>query len=127
MVDEAEKYAKEDEEIRERIQSRNELETYMYSITATLNEDKIKETLSEDEYEQLSTAVKNTQEWFDSHENEDSDTYKAKTKSLQETVMPLMSKIHGAATEGMPTGMPTDMPTGTSASFEEGVSVDEID
>jgi len=117
MVSDAEKYKEDDENTKKRIEAKNELENYIYSIKGTTSEDKVKETLSEEELETITTNVDNAAEWLDSHQTEDAEVYQGKTKDLQEIISPLMTKLHeaaggGGATEGteppaggMPGGM----------------------
>ena len=90
MVADAEKFKEEDEKNIKTIESRNSLETYIYSLKNTVENDKIKEKLSEEELEKVTTAYKNTQEWFDSHTTEDFETYDSKLKEIQDK---LSSKI----------------------------------
>merc|ERR1712046_522696 len=51
MVEEAEQYADEDKKVRERIEGRNSLESYVYSIKSSLSEDKWKGKIDEEEKE----------------------------------------------------------------------------
>ena len=82
----------------------------------------------------VSEAVKNAEEWLDSHPVEEAEVYQSRTKSLQEVVSPVMSKLHEAAASGMPGGMPGGMPdmggmpqaTPSDAS-ETAASVEEVD
>ena len=111
MVEEAEKYKEQDEKMKSRIEAKNELENYMYSIKGSVDEPAVKEKLSEEEIELLETNVRNTEEWLDSHQSEDAEVYQSKTKTLQEIVTPIMSKLHQSSDEmpgdgaGMPSGM----------------------
>ena len=135
MVNDAEKYREQDEAVKARIDAKNELETYIYSIRGTLDEPTVAEKLSQEEQDTLSEAVKNTEEWLDSHSNEEAEVYQSKTKALQEIVSPIMSKLHETATGGMPGGMPdfSGMPGGNDTVPEETVggdttaSVEEVD
>jgi hypothetical protein len=104
MVSDAEKYKEDDENTKKRIEAKNELENYIYSIKGTTSEDKVKETLSDEEMETITTNVDNAAEWLDSHQTEDAEVYQGKTKDLQEIISPLMTKLHEAAgsTEGAP-------------------------
>jgi len=49
MVNEAEKYKDEDQKMKKRIEARNALEHYCFSMKNTLNEEKLKEKFSEDD------------------------------------------------------------------------------
>ena len=130
MVNDAEKYREQDEAVKARIDAKNELETYIYSIRGTLDEPTVKEKLSQEEQDTLTEAVKNAEEWLDSHPVEEAEVYQSRTKSLQEVVSPVMSKLHEAASSGMPGGMPDmgGMPHATPSDASETVaSVEEVD
>ncbi|MBT6206541.1 MAG: molecular chaperone DnaK [Francisellaceae bacterium] len=111
MVEEAEKYKDEDELNRKRIESKNGYENYIYTLKGSVNEEKVKEKLSEEDLDTITTNVKNAEEWLDSHQTEDSETYESKLKDIQGVCAPLMAKIYQGA-EGMPDGMPGGMPGG---------------
>merc|ERR1712046_40164 len=47
MVNDAEKYKAEDEQQKERIQAKNELESYCFNVKKTIEEEKVKDKISE--------------------------------------------------------------------------------
>jgi len=49
LVKEAEKYKNEDELIKKKVEAKNGLENYTYSIRNTLNDEKLKDKFSSDE------------------------------------------------------------------------------
>ena len=53
MVKEADKYKEEDNKVKERIDARNGLESYAYSVQNTLDDENFKAKASEDELSQL--------------------------------------------------------------------------
>ena len=53
MVNDAEKYKEEDEKNQKRIESKNALESYVYSVKGALNGDGVKEKLGEEELEEV--------------------------------------------------------------------------
>uniref|UniRef100_A0A0V0ISK9 Putative luminal-binding protein 8-like n=1 Tax=Solanum chacoense TaxID=4108 RepID=A0A0V0ISK9_SOLCH len=59
MVKEAEEFAEEDKKVKERIDSRNSLETYVYNMRNQINDqDKLADKLESDEKEKIETATK---------------------------------------------------------------------
>merc|ERR1712144_161165 len=66
MVEEAEKYAEEDKAVRERIEARNGLENYSFSLKNQVNdEDGLGGKIDEDDKEALLEAVKEAQDWLE--------------------------------------------------------------
>jgi len=61
LVKEAEKYKNEDELIKKKVEAKNGLENYTYSIRNTLNDEKLKDKFSADEKKTIEDAVKTTQ------------------------------------------------------------------
>lgn len=49
MVNEAEKYKSEDEAIRKKVEAKNGLENYIYSVKNTLKDEKFKDKFTEEE------------------------------------------------------------------------------
>jgi len=58
LVKEAEKYKTEDEIIKKKVEAKNGLENYTYSIRNTLNDEKLKDKFSADEKKTIEDAVK---------------------------------------------------------------------
>jgi heat shock protein 5 len=66
MVAEAEKYAEEDKATRERIEARNGLENYAFSLKNQVNDDEgMGSKISEDDKETILDAVKEAQDWLE--------------------------------------------------------------
>jgi L1 cell adhesion molecule like protein len=58
LVKEAEKYKSEDEIIKKKVEAKNGLENYTYSIRNTLNDEKLKDKFDETEKKTVEDAVK---------------------------------------------------------------------
>jgi heat shock protein 1/8 len=65
LVKEAETYKAEDEVIRKKIESKNTLENYTYSIRNTLKDEKLKDKFSGDERTKIESAVDETVKWLE--------------------------------------------------------------
>merc|ERR1712188_144770 len=68
MTADAEKYAKEDEEFKSRVEAKNGLENYCYSMKSTLDDDKVKEKISEDDKEKATKAIGHALSWLESNQ-----------------------------------------------------------
>merc|ERR1711908_270163 len=65
MINEAEKYAEKDRLLKERVESRNELESYLYGLKNQLNDDdKLGGKLSDDDKTTIEEAVEEKIEWL---------------------------------------------------------------
>jgi len=99
MVSEAEKFADEDKANRERIEARNGLENYAFTIKNQANDEEgLGGRITEEEKEALLDAVKETTDWLDENGStattEDFDEQKEKLSSV---AYPITSKMYEGA------------------------------
>jgi len=130
MVSEAEKFKAEDDMNREKIEAKNGLENYCFTMRNTLQEEKLKDKFENDDKEKIEKAVQETIDWLDKNQLAEKDEFEAKQKELEGIVNPIMMKVYQAAggeggmPEGMPGGMPGGAPPGAGAG---GPTVEEVD
>merc|ERR1719440_2432887 len=107
MVNEAEKYRAEDEANKSKVEAKNGLENYCFTMRNTLQEEKLK----------------------DKFEDGDKDEFEAKQKKLEGVVNPIMMKVYQAAgggEGGMP-DMSGGMPGAGGGGGGGGPTVEEVD
>jgi endoplasmic reticulum chaperone BiP len=106
MVAEAEKYAEEDKATRERIEARNSLENYAFSLKNQVNdEDGLGGKIDEDDKETLLEAVKEAQDWLEENsQNADTEEFEEQKQKLSDVAYPITSKLYEGA--GGAGGMP---------------------
>ncbi|TMW61186.1 hypothetical protein Poli38472_013649 [Pythium oligandrum] len=127
MVQEAEKYAKEDAENKERIDAKNGLENYAYNLRNSLEEGGVKQQLAETDRKKIDDAVSETIKWLDSHQMESKDEYERKQKELEGVANPILQKMYaqaGANGGGMPTSCGAQAGSATESS---GPKIEEVD
>jgi len=132
MVQEAEKYKDEDEKIKEKIQAKNSLESYAYNMKQTIEDEKVKDKIPEDEREKVSSKCKEVIDWLDLNQNAEKSEYEAKQKEVEQVCSPVITKLYqgaggapGAPPGGFPGGAPgTDAPSGGGSS---GPTIEEVD
>uniref|UniRef100_G3RPU5 Endoplasmic reticulum chaperone BIP n=1 Tax=Gorilla gorilla gorilla TaxID=9595 RepID=G3RPU5_GORGO len=104
MVNDAEKFAEEDKKLKECTDTRNELESYAYSLKNQIGDkEKLGGKLSSEDKETMEKTVEEKTEWLESHQDADTEDFKAKKKELEEIVQPIISKLYGS-TGPPPTG-----------------------
>jgi len=118
MVKAASEYEAEDKAVLERVEARNGAEAYLYNARNALQEEKMKEKMSEADKASIEATVKEGLEWLDGNREADAATVKDKQKGWEEVVRPVMMKMY-AAEAGK-----TD-PMGGSQ--EPGPKVEEVD
>jgi len=113
MVQEAEKFAEEDEAFRLRIEARNKLEAYLYGLRNAV-EDSLKDKIDADDKETLSSAIKSALEWLEEHQEATKEAFEGKQAEVEEVARPVMAKAYGA--QG---GAPEAGPEATEPEVEE--------
>jgi len=138
MVQEAEQYADEDKLLQEKIEAKNALENYAYSMRNTLDDEKLKDKFDSADKQAIEDKVKEIIEWLDANQLAEKDEFEAKQKELEGICNPIMQKVYGAA-GGMPGGgmpgaggfpgaggdMGGDM--GGNTGGDDGPTIDEVD
>merc|ERR1712032_159452 len=127
MVSEAEKFAAEDESNKQKIEAKNGLENYCYSLRNTLQEEKLKDKFEGDDKENIEKAVDEALSWLERNQMAEKDEFESKQKEVEGIVNPIMMKVYQAAGGGgMPDmgGMGGGMPGGAPGA---GPTVEEVD
>merc|ERR1712147_586045 len=97
MVSEAEKFKAEDEANKAKIEAKNGLENYCFTMRNTLQEEKLQDKFEADDKSKIETAVQETLDWLDKNQLAEKDEFEAKQKELEGVVNPIMMKVYQAA------------------------------
>ncbi|XP_045207363.1 heat shock cognate 71 kDa protein [Mercenaria mercenaria] len=111
MVNDAEKYKAEDEEQKERITAKNQLESYSFNMKSTVEDENLKDKISEDDKKTILDKCSEVISWLDSNQLAAKDEYEHKQKELEGVCNPIITKLYQAGgapggAGGMPGGMP---------------------
>ncbi|CAE8701535.1 unnamed protein product [Polarella glacialis] len=129
MVQEAEKFRGEDEANKGKVEAKNGLENYCFTMRNTMNEEKLKEKFEAGDKEKIETALQETLDWLEKNQLAEKDEFENKQKELEGVVNPIMMKVYQAAgAGGMPEGgMPDGMGGAPGAGGAGGPTVEEVD
>lgn len=98
MIKDAEKFADEDKKIKEKVDSRNELESYAYSLKTQLaDKEKLGGKLNEDDKKTVEEAVEKAIKWLEANAEAEAEEIKEQKKELESVVHPIVSKMYQAA------------------------------
>ncbi|KAH0662099.1 hypothetical protein KY284_027030 [Solanum tuberosum] len=88
------KEAEEDKKVKERIDSRNSPETYVYNMRNQINDqDKLADKLESDEKEKIETATKEALEWLDDNLSAEKEDYDEKLK-VEAVCNPMITAVY---------------------------------
>jgi len=121
MVAEAERYAAEDDAMKEKIEAKNALENYTYSVRNTINDGKLKSKLEPADKEAIEAAISAATTWLDENQSAETHEYKARQQDVEAVCNPIMQKLYQGVQQ-QPGGAP-DMDGGGVG----GPSIDEVD
>lgn len=93
MVKEAEEFAEEDKKVKERLDARNQLETYVYNMKNTIN-DRVGDNLKSEEKEKVEESLKECLEWLDDNQNAEKEDYDEKMKEVEAVCNPIISAVY---------------------------------
>merc|ERR1712146_818675 len=106
MTADAEKYAKEDEIFKQKVEAKNGLENYCYSMKNTLGDDKLKDKISEDDKKKAETAIDEALRWLESNQLAEKEEFEHKQKEVESVCSPIMQAMYSQGGGGGMGGMP---------------------
>lgn len=104
MVKDAEKFADEDKKVKEKVEARNELESYAYSLKNQVGDkEKLGAKLSDEEKKKIEEAVDKKIAWLGENSDADAEELKQQKKELEDIVQPIVAKLYSGGTPPPPT------------------------
>mgnify|MGYP005993677549 FL=1 len=114
MVQEAEEFAEEDKKVKERIDAKNGLESFLYNLKNTLEDEEkgIADKIEPAEKDELVSLIDESLDWLDENQDEDAEAYAEKQKEVEAVSNPIMRKVYGSGAGGAPGGDDEDFDFG---------------
>ncbi|XP_037929481.1 endoplasmic reticulum chaperone BiP-like [Teleopsis dalmanni] len=98
MIRDAEKFADEDKKLKEKVDSRTELESYAYSLKNQISDkEKLGAKLNDDEKTKIESAIDETIKWMEQNVDVDAEENKKQKKDLEGIVQPIIAKLYQGA------------------------------
>ncbi|XP_023730464.1 heat shock 70 kDa protein [Lactuca sativa] len=127
LVQEAERYKAEDEEVKKKVDARNALENYAYNMRNTVRDEKFASKLAAEDKQRIEKAVDDGLEWLEKNQLAEVDELDDKLKELEGLCNPIIAKMYQAGDGG-------DVPMGegranggAGASGGAGPKIEEVD
>ena len=106
MIRDSEKFKHEDEKLRERVNSKNKLESYIFSVKQSINEAQTT-NISVNEKKIVKEACDKELKWLDANQQADKEEYDFRYNELSRKCSPIMSKLHQSNRNGSARNGPT--------------------
>jgi len=98
MINDAEKFADEDAKLKGKVEARNELESYAYSLKNQLSDkEKLGGKLSDEETAKIEEVINEKIAWLEENPEADADELKAQKKEMEDIVQPIIAKLYQGA------------------------------
>uniref|UniRef100_A0A7S0CFI1 Uncharacterized protein n=1 Tax=Proboscia inermis TaxID=420281 RepID=A0A7S0CFI1_9STRA len=96
MVKEAEMYAEEDKLVKDRIDARNGLESFLYNLKNTLDDEEkgVADAITPEDKKELQDIIDETLDWMDENPEADKEDYDEKQKEVENISNPIMRKFY---------------------------------
>ncbi|OIR58382.1 MAG: heat shock protein 70 [Amphiamblys sp. WSBS2006] len=95
MVSDAAKYKKEDDEVRRRIEARNEVDHMAINLKNTLRDEGLRSKLSEEDIKTLEQKIEEVTGWLETNREGSIEEYADKKKELEAVSNPILAKAYG--------------------------------
>jgi len=102
MVKEAEMYAEEDKKVKERIDAKNGLESYLYNLKNQLEDEEkgVADKISAGDKKELQDLIDETLDWMEDNPEAEKEDYDEKQKEVENVSNPIMRNVYGQQGDG---------------------------
>jgi len=95
MIRDSEKFAEQDKLLKEKIDAKNSLENYIYTMRNTIEDkEKLADKIESDDKSKIKEALTDAQDWLTSHDEADKEDYESQLKDLQSICDPIIAKVY---------------------------------
>ncbi|XP_041424289.1 heat shock protein family A (Hsp70) member 8 L homeolog isoform X1 [Xenopus laevis] len=129
MVQEAETYKAEDEQQRDKVSSKNSLESYAFNMKSTVEDEKLQGKISDEDKQKILEKCNEVVSWLDKNQTAEKEEFEHQQKELEKVCNPIITKLYQGA-GGMPGGMPGGFPgagAAPSGGASSGPTIEEVD
>ncbi|OTF77928.1 Group 28 mite allergen-like protein (Heat shock protein 70) [Euroglyphus maynei] len=101
MIQDAERFKDEDDQQRERILSKNKLESYAYQLRNMIEDDhQIRTKISQSDRDKMMEKITNTISWMDANQMASKEEFEYRYKELENVCRPIVTKMYRTNNNG---------------------------
>merc|ERR1712236_51635 len=98
MINDAEKFADEDTALKNKVEARNDLESYAYGLKNQLaDKEKLGGKLSDEEINKIEEVINEKISWLEENQDASADETKVQKKEMEDVVQPIIAKLYQGA------------------------------
>ena len=125
MVRKAEQFKDEDEKNVRRVEAKNHLENYTYSIRNSMRENESK--LPKEDLDNMNRLIQETLDWIEHNQLAEKEEFDYKQQEIEKAWTPIVTKLYGSGTAGAQPGAAGPGMGAGAAPPEGGPTVEEVD
>ncbi|KAF9600657.1 hypothetical protein IFM89_011240 [Coptis chinensis] len=125
LVQEAERYKSEDEEHKRKVEAKNALENYAYSMRNSMKDEKIGGKLAAFDKKKIEDSIEQTIQWLDGNQLAEVDELEDRKKELENICNPIIANMYQGSGGDMPGYMDADGPLAGDSGA--GPKIEEVD
>ena len=135
MVQEAEKFKEEDQILQETIESKNKLESFIFQLKNTIENQEVKSKLTTEENEKIQSTLQTSEMWIQENNSATKEDYDTKYDEINQLLNPILMKLQSQGPTMDPSQMsgmdPSQMsgmdPSQMKEAMGQGPTIDEVD
>ncbi|XP_014214352.1 heat shock protein 68 [Copidosoma floridanum] len=124
MLSDAERYREQDQEQREKVVARNQLESYVFTVKQAVQD--CGDKLNQSDKNSVLSLCEDTIRWLDNNSLAEKDEFKHKLEELQRQCSPIMTKIHTGGNAAGPQDCGNQFRQAANDNYS-GPTVEEVD
>ncbi|ELK33758.1 Heat shock cognate 71 kDa protein [Myotis davidii] len=109
MVQKAEKYKAKGEKQRDKVSSKNSLESYAFNMKATVEDEKLQGKINDEDKQKILDKSNEIINWLEKNQIAEKEEFEHQQKKLEKVCNPIITKLYQSA-GGMSGGMPGGFP-----------------
>lgn len=127
MVEESEKYKAEDDALREKIETKQRLEAYIYQMKSSLQNDENMKNLSDTVKKEAQDKLQSTENWCEVNGSAEKTEYETKQKELEDYFAEISTSFPIPSSETTSSETTSSETNSANSPSEDGPSIEEID
>ncbi|CAL8107151.1 unnamed protein product [Calicophoron daubneyi] len=94
MINNAEKYRADDEAQKARVDAKNSLESYVYSLKQTMEDNRLRDKISQSDRGRIQQKCAETIVWIDQHPSATKEDYESRQRELERLASPIITGLY---------------------------------
>ncbi|ALC44139.1 Hsc70-4 [Drosophila busckii] len=127
MVNDAESYRQADEQQRERVDAKNQLESYCFQMRSSMEDNQVASRIADADRETILQKCTETINWLDANQLAEKPEFEHKRQELERICNPIMTRMYQSAGAPPPPTQASNGASSAGAGANSGPTIEEVD